>query len=265
MFWFYVKKNFCNLWDDLFAVFVPGLTMSLCAALCLFCVYACGVAQQSYGALAIAFVVASGVFFGTVFAFGGNALALASWEIAPVKGFFAGFRKDFVPGFAFGALAALLVLVLSLAIPYYLKVVKQAVGSFALVIAGALFWFGIIAFLALQWFLPLHKLMPADGFFKTLRKCLIIFFDNAGFSVAVFLHNCALFVFSLLIFSAPAVVALSLTNALRLRLYKYDWLETLPESASKDERAEVPWSALLKEDRDTLGPRSLRSFIFPWK
>jgi hypothetical protein len=54
-------------------------------------------------------------------------------------------------------------------------------------------------------------------------------------------------------------------NALRLRLYKYDYLEAHPEIKTAKERRIIPWDELIQEDKDALGPRSFKSFIFPWK
>ena len=53
-------------------------------------------------------------------------------------------------------------------------------------------------------------------------------------------------------------------NALRICLYKYDWLEVNP-GISLEQRKNVPWEDLIAKDRKTLGPRTLKGFIFPWK
>ena len=55
------------------------------------------------------------------------------------------------------------------------------------------------------------------------------------------------------------------TNALRILLYKYDYLEEHPELRTKKERRCIPWNELIREDKEILGPRKLRSFLFPWK
>ena len=65
-------------------------------------------------------------------------------------------------------------------------------------------------------------------------------------------------------------ILLSSTKALRLRLYKYDWIEKMsgtdPEfENNRDKRNEVPWDELLADDKESLGPRKLSSFVFPWK
>ena len=61
-------------------------------------------------------------------------------------------------------------------------------------------------------------------------------------------------------------ITLSNMNALRLRLYKYDWLEEHPDYENdRDKRADVPWDQLIADDKESLGERKLLSFIFPWK
>ena len=58
-----------------------------------------------------------------------------------------------------------------------------------------------------------------------------------------------------------ATILLFYQVAFKLRLYKYDYLETHPNARPKD----IPWADLLYTDRERVGPRSLRGMIFPWK
>jgi hypothetical protein len=58
-----------------------------------------------------------------------------------------------------------------------------------------------------------------------------------------------------------AGIALSADVALRLRLFKYDWLEANPEA----NRRKVPWDDLLEEDRELVGTRTFKGMFFPWK
>jgi hypothetical protein len=43
-------------------------------------------------------------------------------------------------------------------------------------------------------------------------------------------------------------------------MYKYDYLEKNP-----GDRRRIPWDALLVEDRERVGKRTLKGMIFPWK
>jgi hypothetical protein len=59
----------------------------------------------------------------------------------------------------------------------------------------------------------------------------------------------------------PAGALLFLDEAFRLRLLKYDYLEANPDA----NRKQIPWDALLIDERERTGTRTLRNFIFPWK
>ena len=130
-----------------------------------------------------------------------------------------------------------------------------------------IFWIDIFYILSIHWFVPLRSLLK-NNFKKCLKKCFIIFFDNTGFSVFMGIYDLVLIAFSVLFigfFPSIAGIIIANTNALRLRLYKYDYLEEHPELKTKKERRQIPWEELIYEDRETLGPRKLKSFIFPWK
>ena len=163
----------------------------------------------------------------------------------------------------FALVLTLLVVLAVVAIPFYLRVGNL----FGIFLAALVFWMLCLCVLALQWFMPLRSQLHG-GFRKTLKKRFIIFFDNAGFSVFMFFYTLILAVLSVfLAFLVPgfAGIALAQNNAFRLRLYKYDWLEQHTDLTPKEARKHIPWGELIAEDRETLGPRSFKSFIFPWK
>jgi hypothetical protein len=84
-------------------------------------------------------------------------------------------------------------------------------------------------------------------------------------SVAIYnLVLIALSIFFIGLIPSMAGISIGNTNALRIRLYKYDYLEEHPEITGR-QRKKIPWEELIYEDRETLGPRKLRSFLFPWK
>jgi hypothetical protein len=68
-------------------------------------------------------------------------------------------------------------------------------------------------------------------------------------------------VFLAFLFPGPAGILLYLDEAMRLRIFKYDWLEANPG----ENRRKIPWDTLLIDDRERTGTRSLKNFIFPWK
>ena len=128
-------------------------------------------------------------------------------------------------------------------------------------------WLDVFFFIAIQWFIPIRATMHND-FKKCLKKCFIIFFDNTGFSLAMTLYNLILIVLSVAFIGfLPSVSGwlIANCNALRILLYKYDYLEEHPELQTKKERKQIPWEELIYDDRETLGPRKFKSFLFPWK
>jgi len=130
-----------------------------------------------------------------------------------------------------------------------------------------------------------------DPFGKAVRKCFMMLFDNTSFMVALFItlnvsapYVIGLFLLlflgfptrllafgsPLLLLPGPASSVLLLTVAFKLRLYKYDFLEKQQQSKTEQEgrklrRARIPWDALLAEDRELVGVRTIRGMIFPWK
>ena len=133
---------------------------------------------------------------------------------------------------------------------------------------GAMFvWLVVFTLLSIQWFVAIRSLMHND-FKKCLKKCFLIFFDNVPFSLFTALYDFFLTVLSVFFFGLlPSLsgIILAQVNALRLRLYKYDYYEAHPELKTSKEKRYIPWDELLQNDKETLGPRSFKSLIFPWK
>ena len=148
-------------------------------------------------------------------------------------------------------------------IPFYFSQ-KSLISIFV----GALFaWAILFSLLALQWFVAVRSIMH-NSFIKCIKKCFIIFFDNTGFSIFLAFYDLILSAFTVLflgLMPSSTGFTLAQVNALRLRLYKYDYLEAHPEIKTVKERRIIPWDELIQDDKDALGPRSFKSFIFPWK
>lgn len=258
---FYLKKNFCDGWDNMLQMLVVNLVFMLYVAAAFFAVSAVAAHNTGIGILLSIAAIGGGMIL--VFAYGANAAAIANFESLSLKDFFAAIPGCAKDGFLFGVIVGVIFTAGFVGIPGYLSM-HSMVG---LALAIVLFWLELLAVLSLQWFLPIRSLMHND-FKKCLKKCFIIFFDNTGFSIFIALYSLFLMVFSvLLFFLLPSVtgVILAHINALRLRLYKYDWLEKHPELKTRKDQKNIPWDELLQEDKDILGPRKFKSFIFPWK
>ena len=271
MFRFFLKKNFADGWDNLFFLLMQNVFPLVFLALSLVAMkYSF---QTNVFLPYIVFVACSGLFSVLAFSCGMNAAKIANYDSPTIALFFKSLKHVWKIGFAFGAALAVATILIRFGIAYYLVLFLGEGRKIGLLFTAILGWFSLICLVALQWFIPLYFLQDNNNFSKCLKKSFIVFFDNPGFSVGVFLYNIFLLIVSCLLFLlVPGVggIVLSSTNALRLRLYKYDWIEKMNEKEpgfenDRDRRSEVPWDELLAEDRETLGPRKLGSFIFPWK
>lgn len=267
MFKFFLKKNFCDVWDNLFYLILTNIIPSVL-------VIGSGFAVTSSGSINIylpnvIIVVCSGLVMSVLFAWGANARKIADFNSPRWSLFLSSFKNCFFTGFIFGALIAFLILILGIAFRFYLGLYFKNSSMAGLLFAAIIAWFTFISTMALQWFVPLYFLQEDNTFFKTLKKSFIVYFDNAGFSFLMLIHNLlllALTFFTLGLIPGLNGITLSCTNACRLRLYKYDWFEEHPEYLEdKEKRSEIPWDELIADDRESLGDRKISSFLFPWK
>jgi hypothetical protein len=129
--------------------------------------------------------------------------------------------------------------------------------------AAIIFWTLVSGVLSLQFLFAVRSRLDTK-LFKIFKKCFIIFFDNPAFCLFTFAASLVMLsvsVFLAFLFPGPAGILLFVDEALRLRLLKYDWIEEHPG----EDRRKIPWDALLIDERERTGTRSLKNFIFPWK
>ena len=261
MFFFIIKKNFCDGWDNLLSLIMTNLVF-LFTGIGLVLLNA--LASQN-GILALLALIFSAVVLSIeIFAYSDSAAHIANFEGVRYLDFFKAIPGVLKDGSLFGLLNAGVFLISSFSIKYYFTEMASLLG-FAF--GCAIIWVDFFYLLAIQWFIPIRGLMH-NGFVKCLKKSFIILFDNTGFTLAYSLVNLiqlALSVVCIGFFPSMAGILIGNTNALRILLYKYDYLEEHPELRTKKERRQIPWDELLSEDREILGPRKLRSFLFPWK
>jgi hypothetical protein len=255
VFGFLLKKTFFDLWDNLFkAAFVNiGFIISLAWPVFL------PLLVEGTPALFWPLLV-----LGAIWCF--VYLSAASWSFRMVSDYgnfgfrdFAGALKNTaLDGIFSGCLAVFLVLLGVYGIPFYLAI-DSPLG---VIPAALIFWTLVVMLLSLQFYFPVRNRLDRKPL-KIIKKCFLIFLDNPGFSIAVFIAGLFMFLLSLvllLLFPGPAALLLFHDEAIRLRLLKYDWMEANPGKGRK-----IPWDALLIDEREKTGTRSLKNFIFPWK
>lgn len=126
-----------------------------------------------------------------------------------------------------------------------------------------IFWVSIFVLMTMMWFFPLYNLM-GNKLIKHIRKCFLLTLDNTGISLFMFIWGIVLLLLSLItVFLVPGFSAIILFfhNALKLLMYKYDYLEENPD----ENRKKIPWRVLLKDERDNLGQRGWSDFFKPGK
>ena len=253
---FLIKKNFFDLWDNLFKIalinigFIVSLAIPVFIPTLLASVPVLGIGSLLIGIL-WCFVYLS--------AASQSLKVLSDYGNFGFADFFKNLKTYWPVGLVLGAIVFLGVMLLTVVIPFYLNM-KSIVG---LLLGAVIFWTLVVALLALQFFFAVRARLDTK-ITKVIKKCFIIFFDNPTFCIFSLIHNAVMLVLSMFVaflFPGPAGILLFLDEGLRLRLLKYDWLEANPET----DRRKIPWDALLIDERERTGTRSLKSFIFPWK
>ena len=269
MFGFFFKKNFCDVWDNFFyvavcnlfsigAVLISEFLLTLVLSISL---------QGGFKALCIFVVIIFVCFlFSLIYISNGkSATRISNFSLPHYADFFSGFRNTFVDAVLLGFFEGILICIVIISLPYYFLKWAETKNLLQAFFVATIFWFLIMTLFALQWFLGIKNIL-GDNFFKSLKKCYILFFDNLGFTFALLLINIANILITVLtfgLFPGLAGIAVTNVNAFRLILRKYDWLEKQKE-CSKVKNDEIPWDELLTEDKNTLGKRTLKGLFFPW-
>lgn len=264
---FMFKKSFCDGWDNLLSVIITNV-LFLFSGLGLFYGFAT-LAKLENPYILVAFGIFSSIVFSIIiFAYGDTAANIANFNGIRFLDFFKAIPGVLKDATLFGLLCSGIAILSFISITYYWSEEFLQQSSLLGIFLGALIlWIDVFVILSLQWFVAIRSLMH-NPFKKCLKKCFIIFFDNTAFCVFMGLYNIISIALSILFIGfLPSVAGMSIsqTNALRLRLYKYDYLEEHPELQTKRERRQIPWEELIYDDKEALGPRTWRNFLFPWK
>jgi len=253
---FLIKKNFFDLWDNLFRIVLVnlGFIASLSIPILVSPLF------HAVPVFELAVLIAGGLWCCVYLAAAALSLkSVSDYGSFGFSDFFGNLRTAWPAGLIFGGFIFVGYVLCVVVIPFYFSM-GTIIG---LLLAAVVFWTMAACALAFQ-FLFAVRARLGTKLTSVIKKCFIIFFDNPMFCIFSFLHNTVVLILSALVaflLPGPAGVLLFLDEALRLRLLKYDWLEANPEA----DRRKIPWDALLIDDRDKTGSRSFRSFIFPWK
>lgn len=253
---FFIKKVFFDTWDNLLTIVVFNIGFSII------------IAGSSY--IAFLFEPAGFGYFSTViiaiFIFNFYGAAVSAFMSELIRGKRPEFKqlpllvkKYWKSAAAISAVSTFQIASLIIGFPFYFSVGGLA-GLVGLV---TLFWISVLWWVSVQYFLPVaSQLEPKIK--KQFKKSFILLLDNTSFSI--FLGFYTIFTLGLSFFTAlliPGITVVLLAHqvALKLRLYKYDYLE----ENNNVNRRKIPWAELLYEEKERIGTRTIKGMIFPWK
>lgn len=254
---FFIKKSFFDGWDNLLKLVLQNLIYVGFLMLNMFLLY-------SFGSNIYLFYLIITVFiFVFSISLGGTAEVMknyAYYKSETWSVYKRGIKRNIKHSLFFFLVVEILVFMVYFTIPFYLSFDN----TLSFVPALILFWVLLFFLTALPYYFPLMTMMPGDGPMKTMKKAFIVLFDNPLLSLFLFLHilfDSALSVVTLGLLPGITGIMLSGSVMMKLLMKKYDYLSDNPDKTKKD----ISWDELLKEEKDTIGPRSLKSMIFPWK
>ena len=253
---FLIKKNFFDLWDNLFRLVLVnlGFIASLSIPVLVPSLF------QAVPALGVAVLVISCLWCCIYLSTAALTLkSISDYGSFGFSDFFGNLKTAWHAGLIFGGFLFLAYILCVVVIPFYFSMGTMA----GLLLTAVVFWTLAAGILAFQFFFAVRGRL-ATKLTSAIKKCFIIFFDNPMFCIFSFFYNLIILIISAFLafmIPGPAAVLLFLDEGLRLRLLKYDWLEANPEA----NRRKIPWDALLIDEQEKTGSRSLKNFIFPWK
>ena len=253
---FLIKKNFFDLWDNLFRVAILNIGFIASLAVPIFL----PTLLESVPALGL-IVLFLGIIWCLIYL---STASLCLKSVSDYGGFgFADFFNNLKYGWPLGLLAGGIIILCYLLVSVVMNFYLGMDSLFGLLLAAVIFWTLVVVVLSFKFLFAVRNRLDTK-ISKIIRKCFVFFFDNPGFSIFTFINNIVMMVISVFLaflFPGPAGILLFLDEGLRLRLLKYDYLEENPDA----DRKKIPWDALLIDERERTGTRSLKSFIFPWK
>jgi uncharacterized membrane protein YesL len=253
---FLVKKTFFDMWDNMLTVFVLNIGFVLVGALALYLPFILNFnVALALGGTAIG-VVAFFLYTGAASLAARN---MVDYQPTGWKEFIGYFKDTWKASLLFSAITIVQVFIIVVAFPFYANM-----GGFLGIIALALiFWVSVFWWIAGQFYYPIRARLDSQ-LKKVVRKSFVMLFDNTFFSLILAVGTIAIVVVSgFTAFLLPGITTVLIWHqgGMKLRLLKYDYLEENPEA----DRKKIPWDALLIDEKERVGHRTLRGMIFPWK
>jgi uncharacterized membrane protein YesL len=254
---FMVKKAFFDMWDNFLGVVLCNLGFIIILMVPIWL----PAAIAPVSVLGAIVMQAIGILLTFVYAGIISMIArdIVNYQSPEFKSVIVYLKETWLSSVVLGLIYVAITLIFRVGVPFY-GALGNLLGLAAIVF---LMWAVILFALASQYYFPVRAQLD-DKIGKILRKSFVLLFDNTFFTIGVAIGTIlvtGISVFTALLIPGLTGVLIWLQAGLKLRLYKYDYLEEHPEA----NRKQIPWDALLIDDREKVGKRTLRGMIFPWK
>lgn len=254
---FLIKKSFFDGWDNLIGMVLENLLFDGWFLLVLL---VAGYAE-TLGVFTVVLLIALLFLFSVLQA--GTGASCHAWARYERTGA-AGFKKGIVQSWRHIVFYWLCLVFYILLWTYVIRFYFALQTTVGLVIGMMLVWLAVFFLLSLLYYWPLHYMMEGDRPTKTLKKCFLFNLDNTGKTIFLGFYLLVQVVITVFTFGLiPGVAGWMVTKADmgKLLMLKYDYLEKNPAA----DRKHLPWYDITYDDRESVGPRTLKGMLFPWK
>lgn len=258
MFFFLMKKAFFDGWDNLEILFITNFAFFILSAALIWPVFIfLKPTSPVFFALLAMISILEIILLGVVSAL---MFSLANYHRVSWADFPRLLRETWKQSLILGILTVSFIISSFLGIAYSLSL-RSLLGFTTAMIS---LWIVIGVYLTILWYFPARNRLQGH-FGELLKKCVLLMLDNFLLSLYLGFVMIPLYLIAwpMTAFGAlgPSGIQLYLNCALRLLLYKYDWQEKNPNK----KRNRVPWHAILVDEKERIGKRTLKGMIFPWK
>ncbi|MDA3939667.1 MAG: hypothetical protein PF693_10190 [Spirochaetia bacterium] len=253
---FFIKKVFFDAWDNLLTVVLFNIGFSIIIAGSSYIAFLFEPAGVGYFSTVILAVL---IFNNYAAAVSGYMNELISNNRPEIKQFPEYIKKYWKSSAIISVISIFQIAAIIIGFPFYFSI-GGLPGLIGLV---TLFWISVLWWLAVQYFFPIATQLEPN-IKKQFKKSFIILLDNTFFSIFLGIYTITVLgvsFFTALLIPGITVVLLAHQVALKLRLYKYDYLEANTEVNRKN----IPWAELLYDEKEKIGTRTIKGMIFPWK